>query len=216
MPATEDCWGAARAAVGAALSQLGPEGGVAQVHWPQEQAPAAGVKTADVKCVCAAPVWCSPADSAPNPLLPACTLQVNELRGKLDQPLGGHLTEPAVREQPVPPTPLVLSQAITAAPQLPSSVPSQPPSPADRVEPPAVTCKPAPSGLDVDHRLVMYQEMLKAAGSIGADSSDLEVGRAGGYDGWRARQPRQWGGCWEGGACSSWMDDGCGCPPHRD
>ena len=190
MPAAEDCWGAARAAVRAALSQLRPEGGAAQVHWPQGQAPAAGVKTADVKCVGAVPVRRSPADSTPNPLLPACTLQVNELQGKLDQPLGGHLTEPAVREQPIPPTPLVLSQAITAAPQLPSSVPSQPPGPADTVEPPAVVCKPAPSGLDVDHRLVMYQEMLKAAGSIGADSGDLEVGRAGRDDGRRARRPR--------------------------
>ena len=95
-----------------------------------------------------------------------------------------------MREQPLPATPLVLSQAITAAPQLPSSVPSQPPSPADRVEPPTVARKPAPIGLDVDHRLVMYQEMLKAAGSIGADSSDLEVGRAGRDDGRRARRPR--------------------------
>ena len=48
------------------------------------------------------------------------------------------------------------------------------------------------------------------ARGIGADSSDLEGVRAGGYDGWRVRCPRQWDGCWEGGAFSRRMIDGCG------
>ena len=34
---------------------------------------------------------------------------------------------------------------------------------------------PPPSGLEADRRLRLYQDMIKAAGNVGADVGDLEV-----------------------------------------